>query len=95
MSRFCIDRRFSSFQGDDSQKFVDVLKASTFGCNLWHNTCPRYRKYLRETRQPFGLLDGPVGMLSADHSELKLELRKLLQSLALGKATRIVVLGPT
>ncbi|GAQ83570.1 hypothetical protein KFL_001530120 [Klebsormidium nitens] len=69
-------------EGDDSQRFVDLLKASTFGCNLWHNICPRYRKYLEVTCQPFGVIDGPNGLLSAGNGALKQEMRELVHTLA-------------
>lgn len=72
----------SPLQGDDSQKFVDLLKASVFGSNLWHNICPRYRKFLEVTCQPFGVFDGPTGQLSAGNRALKQEMRELVHTLA-------------
>lgn len=55
--------------------------ASTFGCSLWHNICPKYRKHLLVTRQQFGLLDGPRGQLSAEFDDLKRDMKGLVEGL--------------
>jgi hypothetical protein len=61
-------------QGDQSAAFVDLVKASTFGIQLYQIVCPRYLK----RPEPVDILDGPEGRFGSQELALKHQLKAMI-----------------
>lgn len=62
---------------DASLKFVDLIKASTFGIALWQSACPRYTEVAGQL-EPVGVLDGQPRRLSSQDAKLKHQLKQMM-----------------